>query len=306
MVVDVAGAVGGGDDVLARAHAGLAQRPVVGLGPRLEQQRDVDHHVAHELDSPGDVLALEVGHRGRRGAQQQVGEVVGEDAVDLLGHRAIEGAHPGLDVGDRHVGLGGRKPAGERRVRVAVDEDEVGLLDGDERTERGEHPRRLIGVRAAVDAELALGPRHAELVDEDRRELVVVVLAGVDEQLVVLGAQQARDGGRLDELRAVPDDGEDLQASGGDAQLVLDLRADPLGRRAAERARRLGQRRPVDRPDRVDLAQRRGHERLAHASELVARDDLLAHVAQRRETPPRDRVEDVLGERRGDQRLTVQ
>ena len=78
--------------------------------------------------------------------------------------------------------------------------------------------------------ELALGARDAELGDEDRRQLVVVVLAGVDEQLVVLGAQQARDRRRLDELRPVADDREDPQASGGDAELLLDVRADPARR----------------------------------------------------------------------------
>jgi hypothetical protein len=36
-----------------------------------------------------------------------------------------------------------------------------------------------------VDAELDLWARHAELAHEDGRQLVVVVLAGVDEQLLV-------------------------------------------------------------------------------------------------------------------------
>ena len=44
-----------------------------------------------------------------------------------------------------------------------------------------------------MDAELALGPRDAELLDEDRAELVVVVLAGVDEQLLVLARAAARE-----------------------------------------------------------------------------------------------------------------
>ena len=56
--------------------------------------------------------------------------MVGEDAVELLGHRAVERAHPRLDVGDRDAGLRGGQPAGERRVRVAVDEHDVGPLGG--------------------------------------------------------------------------------------------------------------------------------------------------------------------------------
>ena len=50
------------------------------------------------------------------------------DAVELLGHRAVEGAHAGLDVGDRDPRLRRGERAGERRVRVAVDEHRVGLL----------------------------------------------------------------------------------------------------------------------------------------------------------------------------------
>ena len=50
--------------------------------------------------------------------------MVGQDAVELLGHRAVEGAHPGLDVRDRDARLGAGQRAGERRVRVAVDEHE--------------------------------------------------------------------------------------------------------------------------------------------------------------------------------------
>ena len=47
-----------------------------------------------------------------------------------------------------------------------------------------------------------------ELLDEDPRQFVVVVLAGVDEHLVVSLAQTARDGGRLHELGPVANDGE--------------------------------------------------------------------------------------------------
>jgi hypothetical protein len=62
------------------------------------------------------------------------------------------------------------------------------------------------------ESELALRARDAQLVDEHRRQLVVVVLAGVHEDLVVLGSQRPADRGRLDELGPVADDGDDPQA----------------------------------------------------------------------------------------------
>jgi hypothetical protein len=84
-------------------------------------------------------------------------------------------------VGHRYAQLRTRQRAGQRRVRVAVDEQHVGLLGGDQRLERRQHPRRLRGVGSAAEVEMMVGTRELELVEEDSRELVVVVLAGVDE-----------------------------------------------------------------------------------------------------------------------------
>jgi hypothetical protein len=56
----------------------------------------------------------------------------------------------------------------------------------------------------------------------------------------------------------------------------------------------------------MDLAQRRGHERLAHAAPGRRGRDLLGHLDDAEQMAARDRVEDVLGERRRDERLAVQ
>ena len=50
---------------------------------------------------PDDRLRAQVGRGRVRGAQQQIAEMVGEHAVELLGHRAVERAHPRLDVHHR-------------------------------------------------------------------------------------------------------------------------------------------------------------------------------------------------------------
>ena len=71
----------------------------------------------------------------------------------------------------------------------------------------GQHARGLGGVRAPGDAQLTLRPRHAELAEEDLRQLVVVMLAGMDQDLLVLGPHRRGDRGGLDELRPVADDG---------------------------------------------------------------------------------------------------
>ena len=57
------------------------------------------------------------------GREEEGGEPVGADAVDLFGHGAIIRPQPGLDVSDRDVELGGGQRPGQRGVGVAIDDD---------------------------------------------------------------------------------------------------------------------------------------------------------------------------------------
>ena len=55
---------------------GALRRPGVSL----------DHHVPDQLGALPEALPLEVGHGDRRRSQEEIGEMVGDDAVALLGH----------------------------------------------------------------------------------------------------------------------------------------------------------------------------------------------------------------------------
>ena len=112
------------------------------LGDVTERERDVRHDVAHEVDLAGGPLALEVPDRRLGRAEQEVAGVVREHAVQLLGHGAVEGAHPGLDMAGRDGRLAGRERAGERRVGVAVHEHELGAKVGQNRLQPREDARR--------------------------------------------------------------------------------------------------------------------------------------------------------------------
>src|SRR5919199_6787373 len=92
----------------------------------------------------------------------------------------------------------------------------------------------------------------------------------------------------------------------GGAELLRDRGADALVRVARERPADHRQRAPVDRVDRQDLADGRREERLLHRGELLDRDRPLLDVAGREQPPARDRVEDVVRERRRDQRPPVE
>ena len=98
---------------------------------------------------------------------------------------------PGLDVGHRHAQLDGRQGAGDRRVDVADDDHGVGPLLEHDRLEPLHDLGRLDGVRARADLEVDVGPGDAQLLEEEPRHPLVVVLAGVDQ-----AGLDTRDGGR--------------------------------------------------------------------------------------------------------------
>ena len=84
--------------------------------------------------------------------------MVGQHAVALLRHRAVERAHAGLDVRERKPQARARQRARKRRVGVAVDEREVGrhvvaATGSNACMMRAD----LLAVRARADAQLAVG-----------------------------------------------------------------------------------------------------------------------------------------------------
>jgi hypothetical protein len=136
------------DRVLALAHAQLLAHARRGGARQLGEQR-VDHHVADESDFfGGDALGAQVLVGVGRGREQEVCDLIRQQAVDLFGHRAVAAAQPRLDVRDRDAELRADERGGERRVHVAVHHDPVGAVFEDYRLEAAHHVGRLRGVRA--------------------------------------------------------------------------------------------------------------------------------------------------------------
>ena len=143
--------------------------------------------------------------------EQELGELVRDDPVDLLGHRAVEAPQPRLDMRVRHTELDEHERGRERRVDVAGHEREVGWIGGHDPLEPLHRAGGLLGMRARSDVEPMRRLREAELVDEELRELRVVVLTRVDDDVLGVGkpSLQLRDDRRhLDEVRPRPDDVE--------------------------------------------------------------------------------------------------
>ena len=159
--VDVARPVRREQQVLTRLKAARAHGVEVAPGVLRPAHGNVDHHVSHEHRPAREALGAQVlaGRLGR--AQQQVAEVVGDHAVELLGHRAVVRAHARLDVHQRDVRQPGRERARERGVRVAVHECRIGAQLLQHGAERDQHARGLGRVGAAPEPQLAVRLREA-------------------------------------------------------------------------------------------------------------------------------------------------
>src|SRR3954453_7016598 len=131
--------------------------------------------------------------------------MVGDDAVDLFRHSTVVAAQPGFDVADADAELACGDRAGEGRVDIAGDHDEVGR-------ELGKGLFELLRSRLRRPrVELDVRPWQRQLCEEHVAEECVVVLARVDEALLdaptcVEGGVDRRD---LDVVRARADDVDD-------------------------------------------------------------------------------------------------
>ncbi len=136
--------------------------------------------------------------------------MVGDSTVDLLRHRAVVATQSGLDVGERQAKLRGRQRPGERRVSIAKDDDPVWRLSDQYRFQLLEHLPGLLAMRAGADAQMVIGLRQIEFLEENVGERRVVVLARVHQHLIAPASQLSTEGGSLDELGAGADDGDDF------------------------------------------------------------------------------------------------
>jgi len=206
-LVGVRRAVSGGQHIAAGPHPESCEHGLL-AGGRQNRYGEVEHDVADLRHAGDDAFGRQVGHGGVGRAEQQAREMVRQHTIDLFGHAPVEGAQARFDVRDGHVQLGRGERPGEGRVRVAVDQDEPRTHTCDGVGYARQHGRRLACVAVGADPELDVGARQGELFVEHAGELMVVVLAGVEQDLLDYRAHRARDDRRLDVLRTVADYGQ--------------------------------------------------------------------------------------------------
>ena len=119
-----------------RVRSGSLSRPV----------QHVEHDVPDQVDVFGDPFGRQVRHRRVARAQQHRRQMVGDDAVDLLRHAAIEAAESCFNVGDWHGQLrSGQRPS-QRGICIAVDQKIVGTFGEQDVFDACEHGAGLTAV----------------------------------------------------------------------------------------------------------------------------------------------------------------
>ena len=83
-------------------------------------EQRIHHHVAGQMDLVGAIpLVLQVVDRVGRRSEEVVTHTVGDDTIDLFGHRPVAATQTGFDVSDQGASLGRHDGASEARVDVA-------------------------------------------------------------------------------------------------------------------------------------------------------------------------------------------
>ncbi len=159
----------------------------------------VDHHVADEVDSlPCHTFAEEVLLRFGRGSQQEVGELIGDKAVEFLRHRPVIRPQTSFNMSHLDPQLRGDQCGSDCRVHITIDHDPVRTTLEHGSFEADHDLRRLCRVRSGTDFEADIRPGDVELFEEDVRQIGVVVLPCVDESLANAGVLPQRTNDRGD------------------------------------------------------------------------------------------------------------
>src|SRR5690625_5241593 len=110
-----------------QGHAGVALWAEPKLTRHLElfcarpvPEEGIDHHIPYEVHPLlCDTLALQVLYPRGLSHEEEIGEEIGHDPVDLLGHTSVETPEARLDMCQWYPRLGGDECSGEGRVHIA-------------------------------------------------------------------------------------------------------------------------------------------------------------------------------------------
>ena len=188
-----------------QGHENVARREIYFRKPGVRQHADqrVDHDVADQVNAAGgNAFARKVPVSVFGGSEQQIGDLIGEHAIDLLRHAAVQRAQSGFHVSHGDAEFGAHQRGGDGRIHVAIDHDQRRLRLRYDGLEVADDGGGLLRMRARAGLQVEVGHGHRQLLEEDVGHVDVVMLSGVNQDLAHEGisGKGANEGRRLHEV----------------------------------------------------------------------------------------------------------
>ena len=182
-------------------------------GPFEVRQERVNHHVADEHDSLGiDSRTREIGDARRLRDEEPVGQGVGDDAVQLLGHRAVETPQSRFNMREGQAEFRRHERRRHGRRHVADHDNPIRAQIEQHRLQSPQDFGRLRNGAPRADSQVGDRRRNLQLAEKGLAHPLVVVLPGVhDGRRRAARRQGPRDGRHLHEIR--PSTGDETDES---------------------------------------------------------------------------------------------
>ena len=171
----------------------------------------VVHGIPHELGTIFQAFLAQVREALLGNREQKAGNVIGAHTIHLFRIRQRPRAITRLHMSYRNVDLCGSQGTGKRGIGVSIQKNHIGLFFEQGLLQRNQHGGSHAGMRASRNAQIVIGLRYSQLVEESLGHVVVKMLARMNERFLNPSPQLARNNSRLDELRPCPHDARNLQ-----------------------------------------------------------------------------------------------
>ena len=136
--------------------------------------------------------------------QVEIGDVVDDAAIDLLGHIQIERPVAGLHVVDRNFHPL-RHDSGDRRIGIAENQHRVGFFEVEHLLDLDQSFSQHMSQTGSIDPQIIIRLAQLKFFEKYLIEFVIVILAGVNHLVIHVFLQQFDHGGQPDDLGTGPD-----------------------------------------------------------------------------------------------------
>src|SRR5262249_42285824 len=143
--------------------------------------------------------------RNRRISQIDVRHMVDDPVVDLFGSPMVEAAITRLNVENRHLAAL-RSYRGETAIGIAEHQECVESVLGEKSIDFDDDLSDRLGGAVARRPEKHIGRSDFEIAEKDVVEVLVIVLAGVDEAMIAVLIELRNNPSQANDLRPRPDD----------------------------------------------------------------------------------------------------